>query len=147
MPVSRSRKGNEDEQVCNRISRFGLLQRSVSDPGAKTVSSRGPRSQAAFQIGSARVSPWVLWPWNLPVLLPPPSPRTVDSSMISLPRPSSPAAPRLPCGWHIWPFCFASTSVISAAIMSLPPGLATPSHTAQSLMARLSLTLLWRKRN
>lgn len=51
MPLSRSRKGNEDEQVCNRISRFGLLQRSVSDPGAKTVSSRGPVPRLHSRLG------------------------------------------------------------------------------------------------
>lgn len=136
MPVSRSGKGNEEEQVHNRISRFGFSQRSVPDTGAKMVSSKSPVPRLHFRWGLPR-SPTESCGHGICQYFRPPQ--------LSTPlRPSRPTC--LLCGWHIWPLCFESRSVISATV-SLPPGLTTSSHTAQCLMARLSLTLPWRKRN
>lgn len=49
--MSGSRKENEEEQVCNRISRFGFSQRSVPDTGAKMVSSKGPVPRLHSRLG------------------------------------------------------------------------------------------------
>lgn len=54
MPMSRSRKENEEEQVCSRISRFGFSPRSVPVTGAKMVSSKGPAPRLRSRLGLPR---------------------------------------------------------------------------------------------